>query len=203
MSTIHPMQSIELPAPTYSSTPGSLVHCLRARRSVRHFNAAPITAAELGYLLWAAQGITGPDGRRTAPSAGAIHPLRLSAVAGRVEGLSAGIYNYRCESHSLEPLHYGDHRQALAKACNHQHWLADAAVILCFGATAPHDMRGWRYVYLETGHSAQNSMLQAVALGLGSTLVGSFQHDDVKSVLQLNFDATPLCLLPVGHPHDM
>jgi SagB-type dehydrogenase family enzyme len=49
---------------------------------------------QVAQLLWAAQGITDSEGRRTAPSAGALYPLEVYLVAGNVEGLSAGVYKY-------------------------------------------------------------------------------------------------------------
>ncbi|MGB9718438.1 MAG: hypothetical protein ACPL4E_08380 [Thermoproteota archaeon] len=43
---------------------------------------------EVSQLLWAAQGITGPQGLRTAPSAGALYPLKVYLVVGSVKGLA-------------------------------------------------------------------------------------------------------------------
>ncbi len=52
-----------------------LEQALARRRSLREFAARALTEQELSQLLWAAQGITHPDGLRTAPSAGALYPL--------------------------------------------------------------------------------------------------------------------------------
>jgi hypothetical protein len=68
---------------------------LARRRSVHQFANEALSLGELGGLLWTAQGITDEAGLRTAPSAGALYPLELILVAGRVEGLSASIYRYR------------------------------------------------------------------------------------------------------------
>ncbi len=40
--------------------------------------------------------------------------------------------------------------------------------------------------------------LQAVALGLGTVVVGAFDDAEVKRVLCLTEDDQPLCLMPVG-----
>ena len=50
------------------------------------------------------------------------------------------------------------------------------------------------------GHAAENLMLQAVALGLATTMVGAFVDDEVKRLLHFAADETPLCLIPVGIP---
>jgi nitroreductase len=53
---------------------------------------------------------------------------------------------------------------------------------------------------MEAGHAAESVMLQAVALGLATTMVGAFSDDQVKRLLHLAPDETPLCLIPVGVP---
>lgn len=58
--------------------------------------------------------------------------------------------------------------------------------------------RAVRYVHMEAGHAAQNICLQAVALGLGTVVVGAFDDGMVRKVLPLESDEYPLCLMPVG-----
>jgi nitroreductase len=54
-------------------------------------------------------------------------------------------------------------------------------------------------VPIEAGHAAQNVGLQAVALGLGTTIVGAFADAEVKRLLGLT-EEEPLLLVPVGKP---
>jgi len=51
----------------------SVERALAERRSVRAYAPGALTLAELGQLLWAAQGVTAPGGLRAAPSAGALY----------------------------------------------------------------------------------------------------------------------------------
>jgi nitroreductase len=53
---------------------------------------------------------------------------------------------------------------------------------------------------MDVGHAAQNVLLQAVALDLGSVPVGAFDDDGVRVALGLPLEHTPLYLLPVGSP---
>jgi nitroreductase len=53
---------------------------------------------------------------------------------------------------------------------------------------------------MEAGHAAQNVHLQAVALDLGTFVVGAFDDAGVKGVLTLAVNEQPLCLMPVGKP---
>ena len=75
MSQTKPLSApiLQLPAPERKGRM-SLEEALAARRSVREFRQEPITDRELSQLLRAAQGITSPDGLRTAPRPGrSIH----------------------------------------------------------------------------------------------------------------------------------
>ena len=182
----------------------SLEAALQARRSVRDFAASPIDLEALAQLSWAAQGVTSSEGFRTAPSAGALYPLELFVVAGNVPSLPAGIYRYKSKRHQLLPVVSGDRRQELATAALHQTWIADAPAVVVVAAlfertTGKYGERGIRYVHIEAGHAAENLCLQAVSLGVGTTVVGAFSDDSVKRVLDLA-DEEPLLLIPVGKP---
>ena len=86
-----------------------------------------------------------------------------------------------------------------------QAWLADAPVTIAIAAVygrtvSKYGQRAERYVHMEVGHAAQNVHLQAVALDLGTVVVGAFDDAEVKRVLTLAANEQPLCLLPVGRP---
>jgi hypothetical protein len=85
--------TIALPTPRLNGR-GSLESVLQMRRSVRAFGDEPLTLAEMAQVLWAAQGVVCADGMRTAPSAGALYPLEIYAVLGRVAGLASAVYKY-------------------------------------------------------------------------------------------------------------
>src|SRR5512147_545111 len=65
----------------------SVEEALASRRSVRDFADAGLSLEDMAQLLWAAQGITHSEGLRPAPSAGALYPLEVYLVAGRVATL--------------------------------------------------------------------------------------------------------------------
>lgn len=184
----------------------ALESALRQRRSVRAFTDAPLTLDEVGQLLWAAQGQTTPDGRRTAPSAGGLRPLELHLVAGAVQGLPPGIYRYAPADHALTRSVAGDRRAALAaSAFGAQGWLQQApALVVVTGVVARsagrYGARAERYAALEAGAAAQNLLLQAVALGLGSTFVGAFDDGALAMLLGLPEGERPWAVLPVGRP---
>lgn len=72
--------TIPLPHPVGNEV--SLRAAITERRTTRHFADSALDLLTVSELLWAAQGRTGEDGARTAPSAGAQYPLALFVAAG-------------------------------------------------------------------------------------------------------------------------
>jgi len=193
---------VPLPEPDRAGTM-SLERALDQRRSVRTYGEEPLTLKEVSQLLWAAQGITHPNGYRTAPSAGALYPLDLYLTGGRVTDLPDGVYRYHPRDHVLIRTEREDRRRALAAAALDQSWVREGAVVIAIAGvyertTRKYGDRGVRYTHIEVGHAAQNIYLQAEALDLGTVLVGAFSDGKVREVLGLSDRERPLALLPVG-----
>jgi len=194
--------TIRLPEPRYDSDV-SIEETLLKRRSVRDYTGEPLKLWEVSQLLWAAQGITATWGGRTAPSAGATYPLETYLVVGDVEGLEKGVYKYDPHRHELRKVLDGDKRAELAAAALGQGWVREGAVDIVFTAiyertTGRYGRRGIRYVHMEVGHAGQNVYLQAVALDLGTVVIGAFYDNQVKRVLNLPDEEHPLYIMPVG-----
>lgn len=194
--------SVSLPAPRRDSD-FAVEEALHARRSVRAFQRAPLTQAEVSQLLWAGQGITASGGLRTAPSAGALYPLEVHLVVGGVENITPGVYRYMPERHRLMMMAPGDLRADIAQAALGQDSVEQAAAVLVFTAveertTRKYGKRGVRYVHIEVGHAAQNVLLQATALGLGAVVIGAFDDRALHRSLDLPQGEAPLYLIPVG-----
>jgi SagB-type dehydrogenase family enzyme len=193
---------IVLPEPDLVSEP-SLEEILGKRRSTRDFSEESLTLKEISQLLWAAQGTTSPDDRRTAPSAGALYPLEIVLVAGNVDGLAQGIYRYRPRKHDLLVVSKGDAREKLSAAALNQRWLSSAPAVVAIAAVfertaGKYGDRAPRYVHMEAGCAAQNLYLQATAMGLGTVFVGAFHDEQVRKALALAQEERPLGLMPVG-----
>jgi SagB-type dehydrogenase family enzyme len=195
---------ITLPPPSLRS-PVSIEEALLNRRSVRSYRGDPLTLEQTAQLLWAVQGITSPNGFRTAPSAGPCYPLETYVAAGAVTSLPPGVYRYQARGHRLEHYFAGDVRRDLAAATLGQEFLQAAPMAIVFSArpdrtTRRYGERGNRYVYMDVGHAGENLHLQAVSLGLGTVVVGAFKDDEVKRVMRLPAEEHPLYIMPVGRP---
>ncbi len=182
----------------------SLEEAILQRHSAREYLSLPLNLQQVSQLLWAAQGITEKESnRRAAPSAGATYPLEIYVVSGEVEGLAPGVYKYYPSTHSLALHLSGDKRRSLSKAALNQRWVSEAPAALLISAvyartTFRYGKRGIRYVDMEAGHAAENLSLQCISLGLGSVVVGAFDDEKVKEVLNLPGEEEPLYILPVG-----
>ncbi len=176
----------------------SLEEALAARRSVREFARVPLTRAQLSQLLWASQGVTGREGQRTAPSAGALYPVELYVAT------ADGLHHYVPDGHRLVRRIAHDVRAALRTAALDQGAVSEAPAVFVIAAVQARTelkygpARSPRYVGMEAGHAGQNLLLQATVLGLGAVPVGAFDDDRLREVLELPAGQRPLYLIPVG-----
>jgi len=166
---------------------------LKKRCSVREYTNESLSLIELAELLWSASKI---------PSAGGLYTLNYYTVVNRVTGLEAGIYRYGTD-HCIEKVKSGDISECLCDAGLRQECIKNAAVNIVISATpksvlSRYRLRGYRYIYMEAGHSGQNIHLMSEKLGLGTVMVGAFINDTVKSLLEMPEGETPLYIIPVG-----
>jgi SagB-type dehydrogenase family enzyme len=182
----------------------SLEEALAKRRSVRKFDDEPLDVRQIAQLLWAAQGITGKRSKRTSPSAGALYPLTIYLVVGKVKGLPPGVYRYKPVKHALVKVKGADHRAKLARAAGGQRWVSEAPVSFViavnYGRMDLYHARGKMYADMEMGHAAQNILLQATALGLGAVPVGAVRAATASKVLDLPAELIAEYVIPVGKP---
>lgn len=208
---------IKLPEPLYASST-SVEKAISQRQSVRSFGKQSLSLKEISQLIWAAQGITRKTenlpnrwnpkyewqgGYRTAPSAGALYPLELYLAAGKVEGLESGVYKYLPRNHSLMKVMDGDRRTDIYNVALKQPSIQEAAALIILTAvyertSYKYGERAPRYVHMEAGAAAENVYLQGVSLGIGTVIIGAFQDEDLKKVLNLPADENPLIILPLG-----
>jgi len=189
--------TIDLPEPCLKSDV-SIEETLAKRRSIREFADEKLSMEAIGQLLWAAQGITEPErGYRTAPSAGATYPLEIYVVT------PDGFYQYVPQGHKVRQLGTEDLRPRLARAAGGQKTVGEAGAVFVITAVyertaAKYRTHATRYVHLEAGHVAQNILLQAVALDLGSVPIGGGSSKRVVEALSLPSDHEPVYIIPVG-----
>jgi len=208
---------IPLPRPRFDSH-FSVEKALKTRQSVREYGEASLSLAEVSQVLWAAQGFTRerkeppsrwnpkyewPGGLRTAPSAGALYPVEIYLLAGKVEGLPSGVYKYVPKTHALRKVAEADKKKELCQAALGQPQIEKAPAVILMAAvyertSYKYGERAERYVHIEVGSIAENIYLQSTALGIGTVLIGAFNDQEVKKVIALPSDESPLAIMPLG-----
>ncbi|MCP3708124.1 SagB/ThcOx family dehydrogenase [Paraburkholderia sp. CNPSo 3274] len=175
----------------------SLEDAIQRRRSVRTFRSDPLPVETIGQLLWAGQGVTSPDGKRAAPSAGALYALELYAVT------PAEVMHYLPHGHRAETRATPDMRPQLKALSLNQASVGAAPALIVVAAdpgrlTQRYGARASVYSDLEAGHAAQNMLLQAVALGLVAVPVGAVDGPQAAQALGLPSGQSVVYVIPVG-----
>ncbi|MDI9594093.1 MAG: SagB/ThcOx family dehydrogenase [Atribacterota bacterium] len=204
------VQIVNLPEPKDLSGM-SFNEALLKRKSIREYSLEPIQLDQLSYILWAANGIRNREANqefRTAPSAGALYPIETYLVVSDVSDLNPGIYHYSVQKHELETLKKGKFTREMVRAGMGQEMLGKAAVTFVWTAIFERSkwkyrQRAYRYVYLDTGHIAENLALAATSLGLGSCQIGALFDDEVNLIIGVDgIEESVLYMSTVGQPAD-
>ena len=124
------------------------------------------------------------------PSAGARYPLEIYPFIFSVQGLKRAIYHYHVKTHSLELIYDGIFQRATLKNFS-QSWIRKAAFLLVITAIfdrmeEKYKERGYRHIYTEYGHLAQNFYLVSSSLDLGCCSIGGFIDDGLNELLDLD-----------------
>lgn len=203
---------IRLPADPAGAFAGrlDLAQALAARGSHRAWREEPVALDELGFLLWAVQGVRRQGGAacvfRTVPSAGCRHSFETYVVANRCQGLARGLYRYLPLDHvlALEGVAGRDFPARLHEAALMQAFVAKAPLVLVW-TTLPYRME-WRYleaahrvIAMDAGHVCQNLYLAVQAVGCGTCAVAAFHQRALDEFLGVDGeDEFALYLAPVG-----
>ena len=173
-----------------------LAAAIDRRVSVRSYAAAPLTIAELSWLLWCTQGvrevILHQATLRTVPSAGARHALETYLLVNRVTGLRPGLYRFVAIGHQLLEMDgLQDPCLLIRAACLGQQMVTGSAVTFIWTAvirrmTWRYGARGYRYVFLDAGHVCQNLYLAAQDVGCGVCAVAAFDDEAMNRILGIN-----------------
>ncbi|HNW45009.1 MAG TPA: SagB/ThcOx family dehydrogenase [Elusimicrobiales bacterium] len=201
---------VELPKPDRAVLKKpDIFACLADRASRRSFAAAPLTLAELSYLLWATQGVrkvtTSGITLRTVPSGGAMHPFETYLAVYNVTGLEPGLYRYQPLDHRLARLPAPEDLPGkVLKASRNKPFMANCAAAFIWSAV-PYRTE-WRYtleakrlILQDSGHMCQNLYLACESIGCGTCAVGAYDQQLADGLLGLDGrDEFVIYMAPVG-----
>ena len=170
---------ITLPPP--AKTGGKpLMEALAGRKTSRDFAPDELTPQELSSLLWAADGINRPDGRRTAPTGLNVQDIDIYVL------LPSGAYMYDAKAHALTLVNGGDHR----KSAGRQAFSHAAPVNLFYVQNLDRAMKTDefstpRHGGIHAGAVMQNVYLFCASAGLGCVARDSIDREELAKVLKL------------------
>lgn len=184
---------IKLPEPD-KNVSMTLYQALQQRASVREYSDTPISDATLSQLLWAAQGVNRPDGRRTTPTT--VNAQEEYVYVCRADGA----YFYNAHENTLEKVSDKDLRAAVAGP---QTGVANAPiflVIVCdlnkFGGR---DDRTHIFAAIDAGYVSQNICLACEALGLVTVPRGTMDRNALWDGLGLKEGQDLMVNHPIGY----
>lgn len=184
---------INLPArPAKSNV--DIVAALEQRRTTREYAPATLSLEDLSAILWAANGVNRPDGKRTAPSAHGRQYIDIYVVADN------GGYLYDANGHKLIEVTDRKVKDRVAR----QGHIAKSSHVLVLMADlsrvpgSTEDTKLW-WAHSTAGTIAENVHLMAAARGIGTGIVAGIQVDEIRRALSLPMEAVPLYVMPLGY----
>ena len=158
------------------------MEALSKRRSDRNLSDKKLTQQQLSEVLWAADGVNRPDGKRTAPAAMKKYAVDIYAV------LPEGVYFYDVAKHELKLVVKGDYR----RECGMQDFVYIAPLNLVYVL----DLKDWqntpipeqkrdRWIAVELGCISENVHIYCASEGLGTVIRGMIDENKFSEVIKV------------------
>ena len=176
---------IALPTPDYESG-RPLMQTLKERQTYREFGPRVINDQNLAELLWAANGVNRPDGRRTIPTARDSRDLDVYVLK------QGGAYRYNPERHMLELVNPAALRYTAAK----QDFVKQADVLLVYVS----NNKNREYAAMHAGSAYQDVGLYCASVGMHNVVLGMIDKDMLHKELHLNDDDYVIIAQALGWP---
>ena len=184
-------QSTTLPTPTRNDTAGSLTKALQDRKSTRSFTDRSVSDQTLSDLLWAANGVNRPDGKRTAPSA--MNRQDVTIYVGKADGT----FRYDAQANQLVKIGNSDLRKA---AAGRNKFIEKAPVVLVIASDTGLTNDNIALSGLDAGAVMQNVYLFCSANGMSTVCCyAGNDTEEMQKFLGVKSEIKPLVYMPVGY----
>lgn len=178
-------KEVILPEPDYEGG-RPLMQALRDRHSYREFGVRRIDEQNLADILWAANGVNRPDGKRTIPTARDSRALDVYVLK------QGGAYRYNPDRHILELVNPATLRYSAAK----QEFVQQADVVLVYVSNYENHETGG----MHAGSAYQNVGLYCASAGINNVVLGMIDRDMLRKELHLNDNDYILAAQALGWP---
>lgn len=192
---------IPLPKPTLKGTM-SVEEAIVSRRSRRSFLDKPLSLAQVSQILWSAQGVTDPSGKRAAPSAREAYPYTVYVMIRSVTGLVPGFYEYLPKEHALGDMKFPS-APSIFDAAGVEETAKGSPIVVILTAAFDKNLDKFpngttSSYYLEGGHIGQNLYLQIESLKLGMVVQGGVGK--VAEAFKIDPAEKTVYVIPMGYP---
>src|SRR5437899_2963551 len=139
---------------------------------------------------------------RAASATGALYPIELYVICGRIPGLEAGVYHVNPLHFSLAKLREGDYRAALDYTGSSDS--LSAPLTLAFTSLAwrnawKYEARSYRHWFWDSGVIAANFLATCSSESMPAKLYMGFVDSEVNKLLGLKQNKeAPICLATIG-----
>ena len=184
-------ETVALPAP--AKTGGMpLMQALAERKTIRDYKPGELDAATLSEILYAANGVNRPDGKRTIPTAMNTQDLEVYVA------LPGAAYHYDAKANKLVRIDAGDFR---AELITRKDLANNAACILVYAAdTTKNRTPETKFSAIHVGEASQDVYLYAASKGLGTVSLGMYDEAAVRKVFKLDAKMNVILAQAVGFP---
>lgn len=161
----------------------ALLQAMKNRKSDREFKSDNLSLEHLSGILWAANGVNRPNGKRTVPSALGLYPLKTYAV------LSNGIYLYDPAKHELQPVVEGDYRNLAGLQPFVEIAPLNLVFIADYNVYKERNIPAEKYLYLaslDAGHCTQNVYLYCASENMKAVVRAGAKEKELLALLGLD-----------------
>ena len=181
---------VALPAP--AKTGGMpLMQALAERKTIRDYKPGELDAATLSEILYAANGVNRPDGKRTIPTAMNRQDLEVYIA------LPGAAYHYDAKENKLVRIDAGDFRADLIMNKN---MAKNAGAILVYVSDSTKFPNDIKYPAIHVGEASQEVYMYCASKGLGTVSLGMYDEKGVRKVFKLEDKMTVILAQAVGVP---
>jgi len=143
---------------------------------------------------------------RAASATGALYPIELYVISGRIPGLEAGVYHFNPLHFSLSKLREGDYRASLDYAGSSDSLSAPLTLVftsLAWRNAWKYEARSYRHWFWDSGVIVANLLATSNSAGIAAKAVLGFVDSEIDQLLSLEAkkEAT-VALAVVGVDHD-
>ncbi|HTF99104.1 MAG TPA: nitroreductase family protein [Nitrospirota bacterium] len=160
-----------------------IIDAINTRRSIRRFSDQRVEDGKLQALIEAV---------RMAPSWANYQCWRLVVVTDNDVKEQISAYSYVESFFAAKGYKSNPSMKALAQA--------PVVIVLCADPEKSGVLWNQQYYLVDSGIAAENLMLTARGLGLGSVFVGVYDENKIKSLLKIPDAIRIIGLFPIGYP---